>query len=67
MYWKLLFGVKKRIKYIIQFSRCNILKPVNHLGIHYIGKFGHHTINKTLMDQICEGQVEVLQKSLEIF
>jgi len=28
------------------------------VGIHYIGKFGHHTINKTLMDQICEGQVE---------
>merc|ERR1719412_1666474 len=28
------------------------------VGIHYIGKFGHHNINKTLMDQICEGQVE---------
>ncbi len=28
------------------------------VGIHYIGKFGHPNINKTLMDQVCEGQVE---------
>lgn len=28
------------------------------VGIHYIGEMGHQTLNKTLLDQICEGQVE---------
>lgn len=28
------------------------------VGIHYIGKFGHRNLNKTLMEQISEGQVE---------
>jgi all-trans-retinol 13,14-reductase len=28
------------------------------VGIHYIGKLGHHNINKTLVDQVCEGQLE---------
>jgi len=28
------------------------------VGIHYIGKMGHPNINKTFMDQICDGQVE---------
>merc|ERR1719331_3372616 len=28
------------------------------VGIHYIGEMGHQTLNKTLLDQICEGQLE---------
>ena len=28
------------------------------VGIHYIGKMGHPNINKTYMDQICDGQLE---------
>ena len=28
------------------------------VGIHYIGEMGAQTLNKTLLDQICEGQVE---------
>lgn len=28
------------------------------VGIHYIGEMGHQTLNKTLLDQICRGQVE---------
>ena len=27
------------------------------VGIHYIGKMGHPNINKTFMDQICDGQL----------
>lgn len=28
------------------------------VGIHYIGKMGHPNINKTFLDQICDGQIE---------
>ena len=28
------------------------------VGIHYIGEMGKQTLNKTLLDQICEGQIE---------
>ena len=28
------------------------------VGIHYIGKMGYQTLNKTLVDQISEGQLE---------
>lgn len=28
------------------------------VGIHYIGKMGHPNLNKTLVDQVCEGQLE---------
>ena len=28
------------------------------VGIHYIGKVGFQTLQKTLIDQICEGQLE---------
>lgn len=28
------------------------------VGIHYIGKLGHQSLNKTLVDQISEGQIE---------
>lgn len=28
------------------------------VGIHYIGKVGYQSINKTLIDQICDGQLE---------
>ena len=28
------------------------------VGIHYVGKVGYQTINKTLLDQISDGQLE---------
>jgi len=28
------------------------------VGIHYIGEMGHQTLNKTLLDQIADGQIE---------
>ena len=28
------------------------------VGIHYIGEMGSQTLNKTLLDQVCEGQIE---------
>ena len=28
------------------------------VGIHYIGEMGTQTLNKTLLDQICDGQIE---------
>ena len=28
------------------------------VGIHYIGEMGKQTLNKTLLDQICDGQIE---------
>ena len=37
------------------------------VGIHYIGKMGHPNINKTYMDQICDGQVEWKEMEVNIF
>ena len=28
------------------------------VGIHYIGQLGHTNMNKTFVDQICDGQLE---------
>ena len=28
------------------------------VGVHYVGEMGRQTLNKTLLDQICQGQVE---------
>ena len=37
------------------------------VGIHYIGKMGHPNINKTYMDQICDGQLEWKEMEVNIF
>ena len=36
------------------------------VGIHYIGKMGHPNINKTYMDQICDGQLEWKEMEVNI-